>query len=48
MPALRYVVHAVNIYLAGPHSYPGMIAEVMRGRHGVVFLTQGDKAAMKI
>jgi hypothetical protein len=36
------------IYLAGPHAYPWMIAELMGGGTGKVFINQGDNAVMKI
>ena len=36
------------IYLAAPHSYPGMIMEVTKGGSGQIFIKEGDLAAMKV
>lgn len=36
------------VYLAAPHTYPGMIAEMIVGGNGKVFIEQGDQAAMRL
>lgn len=38
----------MKIFLAGQHTYPGLIAEIIGGGSGEVFVKQGAKAAMKI
>lgn len=43
MPTLRDVVHAVRIYLAGPHTYPGMIAELCMGGEVMCFISKEIK-----
>ena len=48
MPSLRRVVHAVRIYLAGPHMYPYMISELIGGGTGRLFVDKGGSEGMKI
>lgn len=38
----------MKIFLAGQHTYPGLIAELCGGGSGEVFIKQGAKAAMRL
>lgn len=38
----------MKVFLASPHSYPGMIGNKIAGGDGDTFIKQGDKAAMQI
>lgn len=42
------MVYSVKIFLATPHAYPGLIAEIISGGDGSAFVKEGDKGGMKV